>query len=139
IFPYRSTELRQILDRGCHARNILINEGSRLNFQGWSIGNEIFTECRQIAESRVASPQKTHMGSEYLVAGTDQVVTFPCLDVDGPVSRVLYGIEENLGARCVSDLRPRSHVHDCPESVRSCGACDQPSLRRKQFLKVFQV
>ncbi len=64
------------------------------------------------------------MRAEELVGRADEDVDAGCRHVDGPVGRVVDGVDPGEGARLVGELGDPAHVRDRADRIRGPGECD---------------
>src|SRR5581483_918283 len=108
LAPY----LGQVIHRRSHSRDILEDERACLDLAGWLIRDEVLAKGRQRAQRLITTPHETHVRSEDLVSGADQVVTTPGLNIDESVGGVVHAVKEYLRSHGVRDLCGCSYIDD---------------------------
>ena len=129
----------QIGDGGCHARNVLVDEGAGFNLAGRSVGDKVLAEGRESVQKLESTPHETHVRTEYLVAGADKVVAVECLHIDERVRSIVNAIENDLSAGGVRQLGNGSDIDNGTECMGGNRAGNKTGLRGEERREVLNV
>ena len=85
------------------------------------------------------SPHETHVRSEYLVTGADEVIAIEGLHIDEGVRSIVNAIENNLSAGGVRQLCNSSDIDNGTERMGGNSAGYKTGLRSEERREVFHV
>src|SRR5713101_9725739 len=80
-----------------------------------------------------------HMRAEEFVRGAGQEIAIQGADVNGPVRRVMHGIEERQRAGGMRELRNLFHGIDCSDGIRRVANGNQSGARSYLSPQVVQI
>ena len=91
--------------------DIFVDKSPRLDFSGWLIGNEIFTEGREALQAVHGVPKEIPCEERRSCSRTHQVVTVEACYIDESVRAVVHGVEKGAPSLVRHSCR-RSDIHN---------------------------